>query len=287
MKNSQTLGLCWGSIPGGSLIDIARAAGENGLAAIAITAGHYFDAIEAGMTDAGLRSQLGAFGVRVSVIDPLMGPLPGIPPMADIAPAMQRFFTYTEAQCRRAAQETGAMTINLAHFLGKPTEMDRLRDVVAGIAERNHAAGHETTFEFIPGTGVPDLATAIDVCAASPHARVMFDTWHFARSDGTVEQLRALPSGAIGGMQLSDRVPPAPGEAYVPMSGRLCPGEGVLPLPQILAAIERNSPGLDVCMEVFSDPLKAMGWTAASLRMAETGRSVMADADRELAQHAA
>jgi hypothetical protein len=70
------------------------------------------------------------------------------------------------------------------------------------------------------------------------------------------------------------------------MAGRLCPGEGSLPLEQMLVYIEANSPGLDVCMEVFSAPLKEMGWAAAGRRLAASGRAVLAGAGVEFAQDA-
>lgn len=286
MKNSQMLGLCWGSVPGGSLTDIAEAAARNGFASITITPGHYLDALD-GWTDRQIRQRLSDLRMRVSVIDPLIGALPGTPAADDVDPAMRRFFTYTEEECRRAAETTEAPTINLAHFLGQPTGIALLQDKVAEIAGRNHEAGFATTLEFIPGTGIPDLATAVEVVSASPHARVMFDTWHFARSDGTVDQLTTLPPGIIGGMQISDRIPPEPGEPYVPMAGRLLPGEGSLPLEQILVYIEANSPGLDVCMEVFSASLKEMGWAAAGRRLAASGRAVLAGAGVEFAEDAA
>lgn len=287
MKNSQTLGLCWGSVPGGSLMDIAQTAAQNGFAFITITPGHYLDGREAGLSDGQIRAELVARDIRVSVIDPLIGALPGTPEAASVDPGLRRFFAYTEEECRRAAEATGATTINLAHFLGTPIEIGRLQDSVAGIAARNRDAGFATTLEFIPDTGVPDLATALAIVAAAADAAVMFDTWHFARSGGTLLQLAALPAGAIGGVQISDRIPPPPGEPYVPMAGRLCPGEGELPLAEMLAQIERNSPGADVGMEVFSGELKRMGWAAAGARLARTGRAALDAAGRERACDAA
>ncbi|WP_157217070.1 sugar phosphate isomerase/epimerase family protein [Flavisphingomonas formosensis] len=287
MENSQKLGLCWGSVPGGTLIDIATSGAANGFACITITPGHYIDARAAGLGDGEIRARLSDLGIRVSVIDPLIGVLPGTPAPGEVDPSMRRFFTYSEEDCRRAAAGVEAPTINLAHFLGRPIETAALQDKVGEIAGRNRDAGFSTTLEFIPGTGVPNLATALSIVADIPHAGIMFDTWHFARSDGTLDELVALPPHAIGGMQISDRIPPAPGEPYVPMAGRLCPGEGELPLATMLALIEKSSPGLDICLEVFSEELKAMGWGAAGARMARTGRAALASAARELAHDVA
>lgn len=276
--STQTLGLCWGSVPGGGLFDIGRVAADNHLSVITITAGHWLDAYDSGLTEGAIRRRLDDLGVRVGVIDPLIAGLPGVPRADEVEEAMRRFFTFTEEDDRRVAEAVRAPVVNCAHFLGSAVDPALIRERVAEIAERNARSGILTTFEFIPGTGVPDLATALEVVSGSPHARVMFDTWHFARSDGRLDQLAALPPDAIGGMQINDRVPPPPGAAYVPMSGRLSPGEGELPLLEMLRAIEANSPGLDVCMEVFSEELKAMGWDAAGLHMARCGAAVMAAA---------
>jgi sugar phosphate isomerase/epimerase len=267
-------------VPGGGLVDIVGAAGTNGFAAVTITSGHYDDALAGGMSAGEVRDLLREAGVRVAVIDPLIGALPGVPAPDAVDAAMRRYFTYTAEDCWRAAEGVGAETINLAHFLGRPVELAALQDSVARLAEANHARGFATTFEFIPGTGVPDLATALAVTQGS-RARIMLDTWHLARSGGAAEQIEALPAGAIGGVQLNDWSPPAPGEAYVPMSGRRLPGEGDLPLARILAAVEANSPGLDVCMEVFSAELAALGWQAAAARMARTGQAALDAAARE------
>lgn len=97
---------------------------------------------------------------------------------------------------------------------------------------------------------------------------VLLDTWHLARSGGTVDDIGALEPGAIGAFQLSDRKAPPPQTAYVPMTGRLLPGEGELPLADILAAAFANSPGLTAEVEVFSEELAGLSVDAAAARTA-------------------
>ena len=97
---------------------------------------------------------------------------------------------------------------------------------------------------------------------------ILLDSWHLARTGGTADQVRALPPHSIGAIQLSDRNPPAPGEAYVPMTGRLLPGEGNLPLHDIVAAALANSPGLSAEVEVFSAELSSLPVDAAARRTA-------------------
>jgi sugar phosphate isomerase/epimerase len=87
---------------------------------------------------------------------------------------------------------------------------------------------------------------------------VLLDTWHFSRSGSTLEQLAALPPGTINAFQLSDRTPPPPGTPYVPMSGRSFPGDGTMPLAEIIRLCHANKPGLTAEIEVFSAELRAL-----------------------------
>ncbi len=112
--------------------------------------------------------------------------------------------------------------------------------------------------------------------AGEPNLGVLFDTWHYARSGGTLEQLRALPPGRINALQISDRIAPPPGAAYVPMSGRLFPGEGEQALDEILQLAFANNPSISAEMEVFSADLAAMPVAAAAERAADAARSWLA-----------
>jgi sugar phosphate isomerase/epimerase len=116
------------------------------------------------------------------------------------------------------------------------------------------------------------------MAGAIPNAKILVDTWHLARSGGTVADLLALPPGCVGGAQLSDRIAPPPGEPYVPMTGRSIPGDGELPLVDIVRALHANQPGLDICMEVFSAEIEAMSHAEAAQRMAEAARTVVSAA---------
>jgi sugar phosphate isomerase/epimerase len=111
-------------------------------------------------------------------------------------------------------------------------------------------------------------AQAITAACGEPNCKILFDTWHLARGGHGVSDLRALPPGAIGALQLSDRIEPPPGSAYVPMTGRLLPGEGELPLGEIVAAALVNSPGITIEVEVFSEELTGMTADTAAARTA-------------------
>ena len=277
-SKGQVPGLCWGSVQGATLLELAEVASAAGLVPLAVTPAQFADAVASGLTARDIRSRLDDLGVRVSVIDPLIRGLPGIPPAAEVLPAMRYLFEHDEEDCWRAAEALEAGTINMTHFLGRPVPVEQVRDALAEQAGRNHAHGFASTIEFIPGTMIPDLATAADMITGSSHLRIMFDTWHFARSGGRPDDLDRLAPGAIGGGQLNDWAPPEPGAPYVPMSGRLLPGHGTLPLADIMARIEANSPGLDICIEVFNADLAALGRQKSVQLMAELSAPLLASA---------
>jgi sugar phosphate isomerase/epimerase len=153
-----------------------------------------------------------------------------------------------------------------------------MRDALARLVGWNSVHGFASTIEFIPGTGVADLPSAADVTCGVPDFTILFDMWHFARSHGGIEDIDALPPGAVGGVQLNDWLPPEPGAPYVPMTGRLIPGDGCLPLADILTRIEANSSGLDVGIEVFNADLERMDHDKAAQTLARKSLPYLATA---------
>ncbi|GAA4810602.1 hypothetical protein GCM10023353_13670 [Tomitella cavernea] len=126
--------------------------------------------------------------------------------------------------------------------------------------------------EFIPGTGIPDLAAALGIArrAARPNAGVLFDSWHFLRNGGALGDIAGLAECHVVEAQLSDRRTPAPGEEYVPMKRRLPLGEGEAPLAAIARAMRQAAPEAVFSLEIFPDEPGDPDRTVAHL--AETTR---------------
>jgi len=274
---SPVIALCWGTLIGTPLEPLIEAAGGAGLGAITLTAGMYEASRDAGVSDAQLRRRLAANGVKVHAIDPLIGALPGTPRPADVPAENRAYFEFTEERCYRAAEALEAETINLAHFGGSPVAEQDFVDCLGPLAERARSHGLRLTLEFLPESAIPDLASAQRIVTAVGAANlgVMLDTWHFARTHGTGEQLRGLPRGLITGLQISDRREPPPGTPYAPMFGRLLPGDGELPLVPLLRDLLGREPGLTVGVEVFSEELKALTPQEAAARVASSTLKVL------------
>ncbi len=277
-SESPVIALCWGTVIGTPLETLIAAAARHQIGAITLTSPMYEASRRAGHSAAGLRQMLADHGLVVHAIDPLISALPGTPAPADVPPPNRSYFEITEDDCYRAADELHAQTINLAHFGGGSVSEARFIDCLGPLAARARSHGVMLTLEFLPESSIPDLATAQRIVTAIGAANLglMFDTWHFARTGGTLAQLAAVPKGLITGLQISDRVPPAPGTVYTPMGGRLLPGEGELPLVPWLKVILGRDPGLTVGVEVFSDELAALTPENAAGRVATTTRKVLA-----------
>src|SRR5579863_6713298 len=271
---APVIALCWGTAIGTPLESLIDAAGAAGLGAVTLTAGMYEASRARGVSDAQLRRRLAEQGVRVHAIDPLIGVLPGTPKPADVPAENRAYFEFTEERCYAAAAALGAETINLAHFGGRAVAEQEFIDCLGPLAERAGRHGVRLTLEFLPESAIPDLAAAQRIVTAvgSRNLRMLLDTWHFARSGGTLGQLLAVPQGLIGGLQISDRREPPPGTAYTPMGGRLLPGEGEMPLVGLLQALLQREPGLTVAVEVFSDELKALPAPEIAARVAASTR---------------
>ncbi|HXY95279.1 MAG TPA: sugar phosphate isomerase/epimerase family protein [Acidimicrobiia bacterium] len=255
------------------LIDIAARAGFR---RITVRPYAFAQALEAGWTEAALRGRLAGAGISVTMVDALTHALPGMPRVADLDARVQarlpRDLTDPpdETMCFRAATALGASIVNVTHYMGQSLPLQVLSDAVGAVCRRAEAQGIRISLEFLPESGFPDLPSAqavVDACGAA-NVGVLLDVFHLDRSGGTVEDVLRLPPRAIAGIQLSDRRRPAAGTRHVPLSGRLLPGEGELPLRELVEAALQNSPAATVDIEVLNDELRALPPGEAAARLA-------------------
>jgi sugar phosphate isomerase/epimerase len=276
------MGLCWGTVERASLKELIEVAGRNGFAALQVRPGLYLDARQSGMTDGDLRALLKTHEVRVEVIDTFGPRLPGIVIPAKIRPEDRSGLELKEEEGFYIAEVLGARVINLPHYLGDPnTPLAQIADAFGDFCGRAAKRGFQVSLEFIPGTGVPNLATGLKVVRGLPNAGVLFDTWHWSRSGGTLDEVNALRSGEVAAVQISDRTyahMTSP-ESYVPMTGRSQPGYGDLPLVEILSRLLRIQPGINIAVEVFSVEQRAYSLNEAARVSAVALRRVFAKLD--------
>ena len=264
------MGLCWGTLHQATLPELIEAAARHGFSTLSFPPYLYADCLSAGMTPQAVLRQMRDAGVRLTVADAISAGLPGMPD-TPLSFGGRQLARPGEADCFAMAEALEAPLVNIAHFGASPVPQAELTEAVGAICRRAKARGLGVVLEFVPETGIADLATALAIASdcGEANCRILLDSWHLARTGGTPAHIRALPPGSIGAIQLCDRNPPAPDEAYVPMTGRLLPGEGSLPLHEIIAAALANSPGLSAEVEVFSAELTALTVDEAAARTAE------------------
>jgi len=118
------------------------------------------------------------------------------------------------------------------------------------LCDRAAQYGLHVGLEFAIYTGVRTLAHAAQVVARSkrPNASVLIDALHFGRSGGIPAHVAQIDPALLRYAQICDAAPEMPGPGDTPAlirearTGRLLPGEGVLPLRELVAALPATVP---------------------------------------------
>lgn len=154
----------------------------------------------------------------------------------------------------------------------------RFRALCQGAAE----AGLQVSVEFLPWTGIPDLATAWEIIerADCDNSGIMVDTWHWYRQPGgpNPDLLRQIPAEKLRVVQLCDAAAELPGDmdiATETMTARLLPGEGAVDFAEVLGIITDSGATPIWFPEVFSTPLAAAGPETMAPQVLAASRSVM------------
>ena len=118
------------------------------------------------------------------------------------------------------------------------------------LCDRAAGYGLHVCLEFAIYTGVRTLAHAAHVVAQSKrsNASVLIDALHFSRSGGIPTHIASVDPSLFRYAQICDAGPDMPGPGDTPAlirearTGRLLPGEGVLPLAELVAALPDTVP---------------------------------------------
>ena len=118
------------------------------------------------------------------------------------------------------------------------------------LCDRAAPYGLQVCLEFAVYTGVRTLADAARVVATSKrtNASVLVDALHFSRSGGRPSHVRQVDPALFRYAQICDAGPDVPAPTDTPAlirearTGRLLPGEGALPLAELVAALPPDLP---------------------------------------------
>ena len=127
------------------------------------------------------------------------------------------------------------------------TERARVIDRMGALCDLAGPFGLALDIEFMVWRPVARLEDAVDIVRSTGKANafVLIDALHLIRSGGTVAAVAALDPALIGSVQLCDAPlasPPQSGIVDEARGNRLLPGEGELPLRELLAALPENVP---------------------------------------------
>lgn len=154
------------------------------------------------------------------------------------------------------------------------TDRDAARRNLASLVEATDA---QVCVEFLPWSGIPDLATAWELVEPTG-AGILLDTWHWVRQPGGPDPdlLARIPGERIGYVQLCDAAAEPAGELYAEaMGARLLPGEGCVDFAAVRAVLDDIGARPYVATEIFNPALvEEQGPTGAAMAMLDAARAV-------------
>ena len=219
-------------------------------------------------------SAIGDTGIKVSMIDALTHGLPGVPAPEDSGlrhastDATGRTLPAGRGKLSSGARALGAKILNVVAYRGQVVPVREMADAINGICRRAATLGIQVALEFLPESGIPDIHRARQILEAcnQHNLGLMLDVFHLGRSGGTVNDVAPFRPGAIASIQISDRDPS--NAEHVPYRGRLMPGEGQLPLRELVTAALENNPAATLDIEVLNAELSGLPADEAAGRLA-------------------
>ncbi|HEX2725858.1 MAG TPA: sugar phosphate isomerase/epimerase [Beijerinckiaceae bacterium] len=127
-------------------------------------------------------------------------------------------------------------------------EETRRAETFSRVCELARAAGLAALVEFNPYSACPNLAGALDLVASArqPNGGLCIDAFHLSRSGGHPDDLRGLEPSLLPIVHFCDARPLPAAQRSVDevrresRTARLLPGDGVLPLSELLRALPED-----------------------------------------------
>lgn len=213
----------------------------------------YLRARESGLSDADIRALVADNGLEIEYFDGLVCWMPGAP--APTPPPGLRMVTEPQAFFDAAAAVDAPM-VNAVEVFGYNPGQAAAIDGFGAVCDGAAASGLRLCLEFTPLGAVPAIgdAWAIVEGAGRANGGVLCDCWHFARSNGTDADIRAVPADRIFGIQLCDVLPtPRENPFDEALHHRLLPGEGAGDVAGTLRSLWNHGVRRPWSAEVYSD----------------------------------
>jgi sugar phosphate isomerase/epimerase len=250
---------------------VADAAADAGFEGISICTAHHDWAVADGMRPEEYYELAQSRGLAVPAAEVIVDWSAGDP----------RSIARSAGQILDVAARSGAATV-ITTTLGP--ELPPLADAAARlgtICDLAAERGLKISYEFLPTTGVPDLASAVRLLEATDRDNLglVLDVWHwFLQARGPdFPTLRSIASERIHLLQLNDAPEQLEDEWVVAtMQRRLLPGDGVVEIERLLDALDEIGAEPALATEVFSAPLRSLGVAEHARRQRTAAASVLA-----------
>jgi sugar phosphate isomerase/epimerase len=139
-----------------------------------------------------------------------------------------------------SAAELGARYVNA---ICEDPDQARLSDTFAGLVEAAAPYRVRPLIEFMAYRSVATLKDAVTIAASSGGGGILVDALHVQRCGVALADLHAVDRGLLSYLQLCDAPLAAPADQIREARGdRLLPGDGELPLRDLLAALPADIP---------------------------------------------
>jgi sugar phosphate isomerase/epimerase len=212
---------------------------------------------------------LGA-GLRVPIVEAMM-PWDEVDYGAastDIEPFLELAESYGSEHLLAVTMSTERLDVALA--------AKRLREVCDRAADR----GLGIVIEFLPWSGIPDLATAWQIVESSgaENAGLLIDAWHWQRQPGgpSPDLLRSIPPDRFKIFQICDAADvPQQDPLEECLRDRRLPGDGAVDLRGLVALFDEIGATPIVAPEVFNRALASKGATAMAIAVRDATEKVL------------
>ena len=150
-----------------------------------------------------------------------------------------------------------------------------MRPAFARLAAAARDAGTRMVLEPIAFSHVSSLAMALDIIDDNlgHGGGVMLDSFHANRGVATLDEIAALPAGAIGGAELDDGPAVANGPLLDDTLNRSLCGEGEFDLPAFIRAVRAGGYLGAFGVEIISPEQRARSLDDAARRSFDTARA--------------
>lgn len=215
-----------------------RAAAAAGFETLAISWWDQVQAAESGRRPEDIAAEAASHGIDLSIWDSIREWYPYIVPKRP----QEHLGVPPEAVVESCAR-FGVTTLVAVSSFDTELSHEEIAGHYGALCDLAAPAGIDIALEFTPFRPIIGLAPAWEIVqrAARPNGKLLMDTWHFFRSDSSLDLLATIPGDRIAAVQASD------GEADLQMSlvkatfiGRRMPGEGGFALAELLGILRRN-----------------------------------------------